>query len=204
MTKSVAVIGDVHGDAVRLRQALGHPSLRERTIVLVGDYVNRGPASREVLEVIVLAEAVLGSRLVALRGNHDEAFLRALEGERIAEFLVMGGDRTVISYLKEPFGDVMEELAAVVPIDHKAFLRTLRDSWTDGEILVMHSLDQLEEAGVQLSSASALTCVVGHHIQHDGQASTWENVHLIDTGCGSRPEGPLSVYLYPEREVLTF
>ena len=74
-------IGDIHGDLEHLRRLLGRfPQLdREDTVVFVGDYVNRGPSSREVVQVLRTLEAELECKTVMLRGNHEDAWLRVID-----------------------------------------------------------------------------------------------------------------------------
>ena len=64
-------IGDIHGCLTALKTLLDFvaPAADDRLIAL-GDYVDRGPDSRGVLDFLIALHA--GGRLVALRGNHDE------------------------------------------------------------------------------------------------------------------------------------
>lgn len=84
-----AFIGDVHGEVQKLEAVLlelGKLDLEK--IVFLGDYVNRGSNSAEVLEL--LSELSQDSRFVFLEGNHDSAFLEALRGD-MSRFLELGG-----------------------------------------------------------------------------------------------------------------
>lgn len=85
-------IGDIHGDLDHLRTLLRRlPTLDpDDTLVFVGDYVNRGPKSREVVHVIRTLEAKLGCKTVVLRGNHEDAWLRVIDEGFIEYVLPVG------------------------------------------------------------------------------------------------------------------
>lgn len=74
-------IGDVHGCYEELRSLL--ESCRksagslEHEFILLGDYVDRGPASNEVIAFLMREQAAGKCRLHCLRGNHDKMLLRA-------------------------------------------------------------------------------------------------------------------------------
>lgn len=198
----IAVVGDVHGDARRLRDVLSDERIRERTVVFVGDYVNRGGESRQVLDLLVAARRSMGDRLVLLMGNHDMAFLRVLTtGRQVASFLSMGGDQTVLSYLPEVPPDVVAGLQQAVPPSHLQLLKELRSSWEGGGLLVVHSVDD-PAVSYDVAEARRLV-VVGHHIQAGGPIRRG-NVFFIDTGCGSSSDGTLTALLAPELEWVTF
>ena len=85
----VYAIGDIHGRVDLLRQlhrriiadaAQADPAMR-KLLIYLGDYVDRGLYSREVLDVLV-RERVPGFESVHLRGNHDHEFLEFLEDPR--------------------------------------------------------------------------------------------------------------------------
>ena len=112
-------VGDVHGRFDLVQRAMasiedyaaGRPS---RTIML-GDYVDRGPDSRSVVEFLMAASAAPGSSLICLKGNHEHLMLRACrEGGAISDrWRGVGGDATLQSY---PDG---------VPADHLEWLDQL-------------------------------------------------------------------------------
>ncbi len=87
------VIGDVHGDRAALDRVLGKlPFIApDDTIVCLGDYLDRGPDSRGVIERLRrLPEETVG-KVVLLRGNHEDAYIRSFTGEvDVAFFMVRG------------------------------------------------------------------------------------------------------------------
>lgn len=75
-------VGDIHGDLGQLQDLLlrmGPFDSRDK-FVFLGDYVDRGPKSKEVIQFVrsTLAETT-GAKVVALRGNHEDAWLRVID-----------------------------------------------------------------------------------------------------------------------------
>ncbi len=79
--KRTFVIGDIHGDMFHLGQLMVKlPPLGPRdTIVFLGDYLDRGPASAGVVEYVMTLQQRTQARVVALRGNHEDAWLRVID-----------------------------------------------------------------------------------------------------------------------------
>src|SRR5688572_4159032 len=91
-------IGDIHGCAVALASLLAIVPLQpEDTVVTLGDYVDRGPDSRGVIEQLLELRSRVN--LVPLRGNHEIMMIQA-RVSRVAygEWCRCGGDTTVESY----------------------------------------------------------------------------------------------------------
>lgn len=102
--ESVLAIGDVHGCADELRELLeiAAPS-PNTTVVFLGDYIDRGSQSRQVVETIL--ELKKTHRVVSLRGNHEAMLLEFLDGrdaQRVARFIMNGGSSTLASYASGP------------------------------------------------------------------------------------------------------
>src|SRR3546814_5930429 len=84
----IYAIGDIHGRDVllgRLHDAIGRDltaaaGARKATVVYLGDYVDRGPSSRAVLDRLI-AQPVAAAESVFLKGNHEDALLSFLDGE---------------------------------------------------------------------------------------------------------------------------
>ncbi|MEI7833203.1 MAG: metallophosphoesterase, partial [bacterium] len=90
-------IGDIHGMDGMLEKLLG--CLPEAgTLVFLGDYIDRGPGSRRVLDRLLALEQQ--RKCIFLRGNHEMLALDALKGDRQAElmWLFNGGAETVSEY----------------------------------------------------------------------------------------------------------
>jgi serine/threonine protein phosphatase 1 len=191
----LVLIGDVHGDAERIRAALDDAEKDEdRTIVLLGDYVNLGPNSAGVLDVLCACRRRIGDRLVLLEGNHDRVFRQFLDGAPIAQFLAMGGATTVQSYIGQPRGEVSRTLRASVPREHVELLRTLEGKWVGEEVVALH---QWPTQQMDIGSRFA---VLGHYYQPSHKPYIGKNVAYLDTGCGSDPEGVLTCFRFPERD----
>jgi serine/threonine protein phosphatase 1 len=117
-------IGDVHGCWRALRALLDAvaPGPDER-LILLGDYVDRGPNTREVLDFLIgLHEA---GRLIALRGNHEQMMLAAYQLGEVWGWMSCGGRATLASYAAVP---EVSDLADV-PERHWRFLQDHLVDW---------------------------------------------------------------------------
>ena len=74
-------VGDIHGELDALLTVLGKlPELDEHdTLVFVGDYVDRGPQSAQVIAHVRELARGPGPKVVCLRGNHEDAWLRVID-----------------------------------------------------------------------------------------------------------------------------
>lgn len=149
----IYAIGDLHGRADLLQAMLEEVALDqdlrpvERSIILfLGDYVDRGPSSKEVLDILL--ECAKRNESVFLKGNHEAFLLRFLEEPAIlAEWRLHGGLNTLISYgLDVSFSPdeheyvrLSQELAHQTPANHLAFLNGLRLSFQCGDFLFVHA-----------------------------------------------------------------
>jgi serine/threonine protein phosphatase 1 len=78
MAARTFAFGDIHGEMAHLARVWAQlPALDAGdTVVFLGDYMNRGPASRAVLELLMTLPEKTPARVVCLRGNHEDAWLR--------------------------------------------------------------------------------------------------------------------------------
>lgn len=141
MKGNIFAIGDIHGCADKLKRLLDRLPLDPRcdTLVLLGDYLDRGPAARAVLDQLCGLRAQ-GVHLVALMGNHEYLLL---EYHR-------SGDQALLPYLRrlglektlESYGNVnLAELAslAFLPPAHREFLDSLLPYWETEEYIFVHA-----------------------------------------------------------------
>ncbi|MBI1900798.1 MAG: serine/threonine protein phosphatase [Planctomycetia bacterium] len=135
----VLAIGDIHGCLVALDALLELVRPRpDDLLVAVGDYVDRGPDSRGVIERLLVLEKT--GRLVPLLGNHELMMLAARDNlDGYLTWVEVGGDQTLASYA-EP-GDVGR--IELVPEDHWEFIeRRCRPYYeTDTHVFVHAALD---------------------------------------------------------------
>ena len=149
----IYAIGDVHGCADLLDQVLlridahqsAYPAFRPVEIFL-GDYIDRGPASREVLDRLIARSRA--RETVCLKGNH-ETFVRGFLNDPaiLSEWRHMGGLETLLSYGLAPSLDMnpveQAKLATafsqVLPLSHRLFLGDLRQSFTCGDYFFVHA-----------------------------------------------------------------
>jgi serine/threonine protein phosphatase 1 len=185
-------VGDIHGclAAVRaLLEAIG-PRAND-TIITLGDYVDRGPDSRGVLDELIALRS--RCRLIPLLGNHDEMFLEICSGqtELFDEWLPFGGNATVASY----GGRVPEG----VPDEHLEFLRACPSYHESQRHLFVHASYvahlPLAEQPVEVlhweslkfrqpgPHCSGKTAIVGHTAQKDGEILDLGYLKCIDTCC---------------------
>ncbi len=107
---------------------------QEKLIIMLGDYVDRGPASAQVVDHLIESCPESFERL-CLTGNHDMAMLDYLDGRlALSTWLQMGGEATLLSYgidiehLKLIYKSrrrLDEIIRAAIPERHTQFLRTL-------------------------------------------------------------------------------
>ena len=142
-------IGDVHGCPDELDVMLGavKPASGD-TVVFVGDYVDRGPSARAVVDLLLDLERG-PAEIVFLKGNHEDMMLSflGLPGHYGDSFLMNGGVATLESYgLKEAD---LSEAKDRIPEHHLAFYRNLAVSYLRPPYLFVHAgilpTRQLEE-----------------------------------------------------------
>src|ERR1700742_2089633 len=102
------VVGDVHGSADALRDVFRRIdadkplwAIRRPVQIFLGDYVDRGPASREVLDLLITRSRT--DELLLLKGNHETMLLEFLDNpSMLTQWRHIGGLQTLISYGLKP------------------------------------------------------------------------------------------------------
>lgn len=115
----IFAIGDIHGHLERFQRLMGMIGLDEKkdTLVLLGDYIDRGPDPRGAVDYILGLRKRLRN-MHCLMGNHELMFLSYLKGQEISLFINNGGAFTLASY-QDSRGD-ME-----IPDEHLHFFASL-------------------------------------------------------------------------------
>lgn len=151
----VYAVGDIHGrhdllDDLHRQIAAdgaGAPE-RRRVLVYLGDYVDRGMGSRQVLDRLV-HEPLAGFERVFLEGNHEAVLLDFLHDASVGQgWLFYGGYATLASYgiaatelNRDPhrLRQLQDAFRAALPTDHLSFLRALRPMHREGDYLFVHA-----------------------------------------------------------------
>jgi serine/threonine protein phosphatase 1 len=174
------VIPDIHGRHDLLSQSLAGIDARSAgdggTIVTIGDDVDKGPDSRQVIERLLPGVAE-GWKLVALKGNHDAMMVDALrDPSKMAWWLEKGGDTVLTSYGGDP---------AAIPQSHLAWLDGLRLMHVDHHRIYVHAGVDPE---VPLDQQSEATLLWKRYPK--GFPGGFGGRHVVH-GHDNAPEGPL-------------
>jgi len=142
-------VGDIHGCDQLLANALDTIS-DDQPVVFVGDYVDRGPSSAEVLHRLHRLQSTLPDQVICLKGNHEDMMLTfiATEGQSGQRWLRHGGLETCTSFgLSDisPSPDptqahrIAMELQDAVGLDLLSWLENLPYQWQSGNVHVTHA-----------------------------------------------------------------
>ncbi len=152
--RRIYAVGDIHGridllnklHALIVADAETAQNLR-RTVVYLGDYVDRGPGAFDVLDVLI-NEPLAGFEAVHLKGNHEDMMLKFLAGPPEPLWIGNGGITTLDSYGVEPptalylpadLETFRRRLQRALPSDHLDFLQGLRLCHTEGDYFFVHA-----------------------------------------------------------------
>jgi serine/threonine protein phosphatase 1 len=148
------VVGDIHGRLDLLEDLLAkvHADIQHRpttkaVLAFVGDLIDRGPSSAQVIERLRTYNRS-GVRPVFILGNHEEVLLRILEGDGsvISGWMRFGGLECLQSYGVDPASlrgrssaELVDIARRAIPAAHAEFLRSFVDSCRFGDYLFVHA-----------------------------------------------------------------
>ncbi|HWK47588.1 MAG TPA: metallophosphoesterase family protein [Stellaceae bacterium] len=208
----VYAVGDIHGRGDLLESL--HDKIRQdaftaqaprNVVVYLGDYVDRGPDSAQVIDLLI-NRPLLGFEHVHLKGNHETAMLHFLvDAQAGIDWMSFGGDATLFSYGVRPPQRLAEtdgleraqaELLQVVPRSHLAFLTRLQPYHIENDFFFVHAgirpgvpferqteEDLLWIRGPFLDSGADFGKIVVHGHTIDEQPVLRRNRIGIDTGA---------------------
>lgn len=227
------VVGDIHGWADRLERLLER--LRAwaapgDSLVFIGDYVDRGPQSRRVVEMALAEREQWDGPVVTLKGNHEAMMLEALAERDPYSMTIrhwvdaLGGRETISSYAG---GDATLNLfRACLPACHRQFFDTLALWHEDEHAIYVHGgippgadparcseeeLLWIRDPFIRSDYAWPKPVVFGHTPQYDnsrGEPTDLEDIvwqplnrpEKIGIDTGCAYGGPLTALVLPERE----
>lgn len=149
----IYAIGDVHGRADLLGEMFSaiddnlraYP-IKQAVQVLLGDYIDRGPNSREVIEALISRRR--RHAMVYLKGNHESYAVQFLSDPSVlSEWKQVGGMNTLLSYGVKPSTrddprqqqDVAAAFRQALPESHYRFMQGLALSFTCGDFFFTHA-----------------------------------------------------------------
>jgi serine/threonine protein phosphatase 1 len=201
----VYAIGDVHGCIDRLAalheqiaEDLADRPVEHTTLVHLGDYVDRGTDSAQVIDWLIAGPPVPADTVVNLMGNHEHMMLSAIAGidrDAPAQWLSNGGADSLLSW-GIPRSVPAAEWAARIPVQHLLFLRDLVINHRIGPYLFVHAgvmpgvpLDQQTRQDMMwirepfLSSRADHGAVIVHGHTPKREPIVMPNRIAIDTGA---------------------
>ncbi len=132
-TNKIFAIGDIHGCLESLEKLLDILPVNwgKDLVIFLGDYIDRGPDPRGVIEKIIELKKLYGNKVITLKGNHEWMFERFLKGIDTEIFLYNGGGATLKGYYKKGYLEIPEE--------HLRFLKELRLYYETEDYIFVHA-----------------------------------------------------------------
>lgn len=218
----IDIVGDVHGCIDELHELLiklnvlnasdlSYNQNYNRELVFVGDLVDRGPSSFEVLKLV---RSLMKYGVKFVRGNHDDKLLRYYLGKKI---VITDEIQRTIDQLKDFDSDLISLLSAPLflvygklVICHAGMpLRNIHKHPYDRKVLSqclygeVNGMKDSEGRNIRLTNwtkdYSKYCCVYGHTVVEN--VLKLENTYCIDTGCVFG--GTLTCLRYPELEIVS-
>lgn len=188
-------ISDIHGEYEKLSAVLDYLSLKnDDTVVFMGDYIDRGKRSREVVDRVIDTADICNC--VYLIGSHEYAMMHAKKDDYYDYlFWNYGGDKTAESY--GGFDNIMKV--------HGDFFRSLKFYHIAGKYLFVHAglrgdypLDEQDEVDMVYIRGNFYNYphkfpykIIFGHTEFD-KPQVWNDKICIDTGCGKYKNSPLT------------
>lgn len=202
-------IGDIHGHLRKLERlfdrCMQDCGFRTATFIFIGDYIDRGPDSRGVVEFLIELQHKHLGRVICLKGNHEAAVIECAAGADPKIWYENGGLEMLKSYGVSS--------AAELPFEHVAWFKSLPLFFDDGKRYFAHAgvnptllLHQQVEGDLIWIREPFLSCesdfgrlvVHGHTPLSSGNPDLRNNRLNIDTGAGYG--GPLTAVAFTSRD----
>jgi serine/threonine protein phosphatase 1 len=206
----IYAVGDIHGSYYKLTRLLkhcnSHCGRRNARFVFVGDYIDRGQHSREVVELLIDLQKAKPGQICCLRGNHEDMLISALQGGNKAVWLYNGGDMTLRSYAVTS--------AEAIPAEHLAWFHSLPLCESDDKRFFVHAgvrpgiplheqhesdLLWIREPFLSDPGNHGLYIVHGHTPLESGEPECLPNRLNLDTGAVFG--GPLTAAVFDDSAV---
>jgi serine/threonine protein phosphatase 1 len=185
VSTELAFVGDVHGNLAAL-QGLCEALVRREVphVIFLGDYINKGPHSADVLRELI--SFVQAGRATLLAGNHETALLDALDRADLSAFLKMGGAATIRSYVGGRVGpDVLSDFISVLPSEHLEAIRSMPLTYETDDLIAQH-----------VAPSSTPKFRISAHVPVGEFPRIGRRSAQLDTGCAAA-SGRLTALMWP-------
>ena len=140
---SYIAIGDIHGEATKLREILSSISGKYKEYIFLGDYVDRGLESKDVIESLL--DFSKDNKCIFIKGNHERFLMDYFSGGDILKYARVGGLETIYSYTKERAkGNIHKVFREVFCGKHRAFIEDLKDNYVIGNTFFTHDASKIK------------------------------------------------------------
>ncbi len=204
MKNRLIAVGDVHGEYYKLENLLKKIDIEpDDTFVFLGDYVDRGLYSKQVVDRLV--ELSKFCRCEFLKGNHEYYMLKALNGDKDANYFFMtyGGVQTIESYGK------VENILKL----HGDFYKNLKIRFITDDYIFVHgginpnialeNNSELENLMIRdefiYQPTKVKQKVIFGHTPFEEPLVMPDKIG-IDTGAGKFPDGYVTALILPEEK----
>ena len=214
------IIGDIHGyfdRLVALYNKIANRFSEGDTLIFLGDYIDRGAHSYEVIDFLVLCSRGRSVSTVFIKGNHEDMLMRYCNGEDEAgSFIMNGGDATITSYIAHR-GEFS------LPQHHQEFMSGLRSYYEGDDFIAVHAgldpaagalADQdeydlfwIREKFFRAKKRWDKTIIFGHtpaaYIERGSSIYIDEERNIIGIDSGVIFGKPLTCLVWPEKKIIT-
>mgnify|MGYP003571477197 CR=1 FL=1 len=208
MKNRLIAIGDIHGEIDKLNELLKQlEPIKDDTLVFVGDYIDRGRHSKQVIERLISLSKEINC--IFLKGNHEQMLLKLIETKKerdINFWLMNGGSETVESY-----GNLLEMLEL-----HGCFFKTLKPYYLTNKYLFVHAGIRPDKPIKEQTEGDLLwirddfidkkhnlkqKVIFGHTAFYNPYVA--DDKIGIDTGCGKEDDAYLTALICDEEYFIT-
>lgn len=175
--KCIYVIPEIHGSLESFKILLNRiiplrfSINQEDTIVFLGDFIDKGSHSAEVVQILIDLKTEFAEQCIFIRGNHEDLLLKAFESkDNYTHWLSQGGVATLRSYLElqkinsSPTEIPFSRLPDIIPESHLSFFKSLPSHKVIDDYVMFHG-------GFDISNPIATTDSVFIH-------DSWSAQHI--------------------------
>ena len=200
----IIAITDIHGESGKLNDLIAKLDVKpDDTIVFMGDYIDRGPDSKGVIDKIISMSDVCNC--IYLKGSHEYAYLEARKGDEYYDYLfwTYGGVQTAQSYgsfenIYKVHGEFLDSLKPYYMTEKYLFIHAGIRPGVPFEAQDEHDFYYIRQQFINNKHNLPQKIIFGH--TEFKEPLVQPDKICIDTGCGKFPDAPLTAIVLPEEK----